>query len=177
MSTPDKQPLVMLSGLAADWDPEFLGCLQESHEPIPIETSGATAHEVLERLDELGLQDTAITGWSTGGFLAQQVAELQPGRVLALVLLATDGGGPKAARADPGALAAPAGWYETPQPGGSIPVLVAHGNDDTVIPAVNADKLAQKWPAARVERFPGCGHDLTAKAPGELAAVIRSFLS
>jgi pimeloyl-ACP methyl ester carboxylesterase len=237
MSAPDKQPLVMLNGYAAaaaDWDPVFLGRLAESHELICPENRGvesidSMAYDVIALLDERELGSVVVAGWSMGGFVAQAVATIAPERVEGLVLMATDGGGPRATTAAPavwarlidhsgtpreratrfiGLLFAPElaktideqfgdivaasqaalpvetldaqvaameAWHATSQPGGSTPVLIAHGNDDIVIPATNADKLAQKWPASRVERFKGAGHGFTAQAPKELADLICSF--
>jgi pimeloyl-ACP methyl ester carboxylesterase len=239
MSTPDKQPLVMLNGYAttgADWDPAFLGHLGEKHDLICPDNSAAgsidsMARDVIALLDERELESVVVAGWSMGGFIAQTVAAIAPERVDGLVLMATDGGGPRATSARPEVwarlidhsgtpreratrfinllfapelaatidqqfgevvAAAQAGlsvealdaqvtamkdWHSTSQPGGSTPVLIAHGNDDIVIPATNADKLAQKWPASRVEHFKDSGHGFMAQVPEALARLITSFTS
>jgi pimeloyl-ACP methyl ester carboxylesterase len=69
-------------------------------------------------------------------------------------------------------------WHreEQPPPGnGAPPVLIAHGNDDVLIPPANADALAAHWPGARVERFDGGGHAFMAQEPDRLAALIADF--
>lgn len=55
---------------------------------------------------------------------------------------------------------------------GQFPVVVAHGALDEVIPPVNAERLATRWPDAKVELFPGCGHALMAQEPQRLADLI-----
>lgn len=40
------------------------------------------------------------------------------------------------------------------------PVLILHGDADSVIPPAHAEALAQARPAAELEIFPGAGHDL-----------------
>lgn len=69
-------------------------------------------------------------------------------------------------------------WQMTEQaaPGAEYPpVLIAHGEEDVVIPAANTAALAARWPAARVERFAGCGHAFMAQEPGRLADLIGGF--
>jgi pimeloyl-ACP methyl ester carboxylesterase len=53
------------------------------------------------------------------------------------------------------------------------PVLIAHGEEDVVIPPVNAAVLAAGYPSVRVELFRGCGHALMAQEPQRLAELIR----
>jgi pimeloyl-ACP methyl ester carboxylesterase len=55
------------------------------------------------------------------------------------------------------------------------PTLVAHGEEDVVIPPANADLLARRWPGARVERFAGGGHAFFAQEPTRTAALIREL--
>ncbi len=68
-------------------------------------------------------------------------------------------------------------WHaaEPAGPAPALPVLVAHGVDDVVIPAANADALAARWPGAQVERFAGCGHAFMAQEPARLAKSIVAF--
>lgn len=58
----------------------------------------------------------------------------------------------------------------------SLPVLVAHGSEDVVIPAANAAALAARWPGAEVELFAGGGHAFMAQEPQRIAALLTSFL-
>ncbi len=55
------------------------------------------------------------------------------------------------------------------------PVLVAAGDDDVVIPAVNSELLTAALPDARLERYPGGGHAFMAQEPERLAASIAAF--
>ncbi len=119
----DGPPLLAINGYAAtaaDWDPTFLGELArdltvicpdnrgmgESGLGDPAEiTAASLAGDCLALLDRLEIERAAVLGWSMGGFVAQQLAALAPGRVSALVLLATDPGGPGAKLADPATIA------------------------------------------------------------------------
>lgn len=53
-----------------------------------------------------------------------------------------------------------------------MPVLVAAGLEDLVIPAANALALAEGVPQSWLARFPGVGHGLMAQVPQVLAALI-----
>ncbi len=53
-----------------------------------------------------------------------------------------------------------------------MPVLVAAGLEDVVIPAANALALAEGIPQSWLARFPGVGHALMAQVPQALAALI-----
>jgi pimeloyl-ACP methyl ester carboxylesterase len=57
------------------------------------------------------------------------------------------------------------------------PVLVATGSEDVVIPPANADLVAERWGADRVERFAGGGHAFMAQEPEALGTLITSFLA
>jgi pimeloyl-ACP methyl ester carboxylesterase len=93
-----------------------------------------------------------------------------------------------AARADlaPAALEAQelamAAWHTQPLSGAPAnapapPVLVAHGSEDVVIPAANAERLAARWPGAQIELFAGGGHAFMAQEPQRLAELLVAFLS
>lgn len=58
---------------------------------------------------------------------------------------------------------------------GALPVLVAHGSEDVLIPPANAEALATRWPGAQVELFDGGGHAFMAQEPVRLAALIAGF--
>lgn len=89
-----------------------------------------------------------------------------------------------AARAElsPGTLsaqeAAMEAWHAETQPivDGLGPVLIAHGDEDVVIPPANAEALAVRCPGCRVELLAGCGHALMAQEPERLAELIASSL-
>ena len=58
-----------------------------------------------------------------------------------------------------------------------VPVLIATGTEDIVIPASNALKLVNKIPGAWVAQFPNSGHAFVAQYPRELADLINSFFA
>ena len=59
----------------------------------------------------------------------------------------------------------------------SLPVLVAAGTGDRVLPPGNALLLAQAIADAWLLRFPGGGHAFMAQRPATLSAVINQFLT
>jgi pimeloyl-ACP methyl ester carboxylesterase len=58
-----------------------------------------------------------------------------------------------------------------------VPVLIATGTDDIVIPASNALKLVNAIPSAWLAQFPHGGHAFMAQYPRALANLINSFLA
>jgi pimeloyl-ACP methyl ester carboxylesterase len=115
-------PLLLVNGYAAtgaDWDPSFLEALSAHSRAILPDNPGVGGSEpggqelsvegmaaaMLGLLDSLGVERCAVAGWSMGGFVAQALARLAPARVEALVLLASDLGGPQAVAATPEAWA------------------------------------------------------------------------
>jgi pimeloyl-ACP methyl ester carboxylesterase len=58
-----------------------------------------------------------------------------------------------------------------------VPVLIATGTEDIVIPASNALKLANTIPGAWLAQFPHGGHGFMAQYPRELADLINCFLA
>ncbi len=70
-------------------------------------------------------------------------------------------------------------WHrEEPAEGGAAGVpstLILHGGLDEVTPVTNAERLAARWPGARVEIFAGCGHGLMAQEPERIAGLIRTM--
>jgi 3-oxoadipate enol-lactonase len=61
---------------------------------------------------------------------------------------------------------------------GSIaaPTLVLHGDEDAVVDTRNAELLAERIPAARVERFENGGHLFFWEQPERFANLVREFL-
>jgi len=57
-----------------------------------------------------------------------------------------------------------------------VPVLIATGTEDIVIPASNALKLVNTIPGAWLAQFPHGGHAFMAQCPQALADLIKSFL-
>jgi pimeloyl-ACP methyl ester carboxylesterase len=112
-------PLLLLNGYtgtAADWEPTLLGELASSFtvyapdhrgmgeselgDPAAV-TIEAMGDDVRALMDARGIDRAPIAGWSMGGFVAQRLAIATPDRVSALVLMASDPGGPRAVRATP----------------------------------------------------------------------------
>jgi pimeloyl-ACP methyl ester carboxylesterase len=58
-----------------------------------------------------------------------------------------------------------------------LPVLIAHGSEDVVIPAANTEPLAARWPGARVELFAGGGHAFMAQEPRRVAELLSDFFA
>jgi pimeloyl-ACP methyl ester carboxylesterase len=58
-----------------------------------------------------------------------------------------------------------------------VPVLIATGTEDIVIPASNALKLVNAIPGAWLAQFPHSGHAFIAQYPRELADLINSFFA
>ena len=58
-----------------------------------------------------------------------------------------------------------------------VPVLIATGTEDIVIPASNALKLVSAIPGAWLAQFPHGGHAFIAQYPQALADLINSFLA
>ncbi len=68
-------------------------------------------------------------------------------------------------------------WHEDgAQPDGAATdpprVVVVHGGEDVVIPAANAERLAARWPGARVELVEGAAHAVMAQEPLRVAEAI-----
>jgi len=76
--------------------------------------------------------------------------------------------------------AAMGAWHaiaQPPVPAGAPRTLVACGELDEVIPAANAELIAQRWSAPDPLTYPGGGHAFMAQVPDELAARLIEHLS
>ena len=58
-----------------------------------------------------------------------------------------------------------------------LPVLIAHGLDDQVIPARNSRVLSGALEDAWLARFPGGGHAFMAQEPDRLSGLMSLFLA
>ena len=58
-----------------------------------------------------------------------------------------------------------------------LPVLIATGTEDVIIPATNALKLVNEIPGAWLAQFHRGGHAFMAQYPGVLGDLINCFLS
>lgn len=57
-----------------------------------------------------------------------------------------------------------------------IPVLVLRGEEDTVVPEGDAERLVEALPAARATRLAGCGHALHEECPEAASDAILAWL-
>lgn len=113
-------PLLMImggGGVMATWDPALverlalagrrvtvfdnrgIGTSSPLGDPEAL-TIASMADDVIAILDALGIDTADLLGWAMGGYIAQEVALRAPERVSALMLAATDAGGPEALVAD-----------------------------------------------------------------------------
>jgi 3-oxoadipate enol-lactonase len=58
-----------------------------------------------------------------------------------------------------------------------VPTLVVHGDSDTLIPAENGRKLAERIPGARFELLEQCGHYPMWEKPERLTELVLAFLA
>jgi poly(3-hydroxyoctanoate) depolymerase len=58
-----------------------------------------------------------------------------------------------------------------------VPTLVLHGEQDPVVPVLNARMLARRIPDARLEIVPGAGHMLLFDEPEKAASILERFLA
>jgi pimeloyl-ACP methyl ester carboxylesterase len=61
-------------------------------------------------------------------------------------------------------------------PGLDLPVLVADGTDDVVVPPANSRKLARRIPGAKLRLYPGAGHAFLIQDRARFAAAVHRFL-
>ena len=205
-------PLLLLNGLTRpleSWDPfeRALGertivsfdapGVGESPSPILPLSIAQLAELAASVLDEVGLDQVDVLGFSHGGAVAQQFAFQYPSRVRRLVLVATscgagatlsswntlDGLGvaskfnrSQATSAIWRTMAISA-WSSIPFLGAIVaPTLVVCGIDDRVAPIANSRSLAARIPNASLIVVPD-GHDLQRPEPAvALARVVDSFL-
>ncbi len=57
------------------------------------------------------------------------------------------------------------------------PTLVANGSNDTMIPTVNSQILADHLPDARLRIYPDAGHGFLFQYPVRFAELVTTFLS
>jgi pimeloyl-ACP methyl ester carboxylesterase len=110
-------PLVMLMGTGstmAEWDPALLRLLAADHRLILLDYPGlgmsgpwrgddfdSLADSVAGFMEEIGVPEADVLGWSMGGFVAQRLAVLHPERVTSVTLAGTNPGGTRAVLGTP----------------------------------------------------------------------------
>ena len=203
---------MLLNGLTRSlesWDPFVLALgdrtlvsfdapgVGQSPPPILPLSIAQLAELAVSILDEVGLDQVDVLGFSHGGAVAQQFAFQYPSRIRRLVLVATscgagatlsswntlDGLGvaskfnrSQATSAIWRTMAISA-WSSIPFLGAIVaPTLVVCGINDRVAPIANSRSLAGRIPNASLVVLPD-GHDLQEPEPAvALARVVDSFL-
>ena len=165
-------------------------------------TTARMAMDALDVLTAAGYDAAHVQGVSLGGMVAQELAIRAPERVLTLVLGATTAGGGAATPSSVGALWSVLGS----PPGGvrpgrlslrgafnqawaasrhdatarltrvAVPTLVVHGEQDTLLPPVNAVDLAALVPGAELRLLDGAGHFFAVEEPEAAAEVVLEWL-
>jgi pimeloyl-ACP methyl ester carboxylesterase len=183
-------PLLLVNGYAAssaDWDPTLLAALAGSYELVCPDNRGmgdselegtaelsvdVMAGDLEALLDHLGIERTALVGWSMGGFVAQRLALRAPQSVSAMVLLASAPGGP-AVSAEPRVWAMLTDHTGTPREQATrlisllFPPDVAPGIDEQFGEVVAAARATLSVPALEAqERVLLAWHDEAPQLPG-----------
>jgi predicted peptidase len=134
----------------ADGNPNWGAGLQTKAEPTRALRAVELALDEVMRTKPVDVDRVYLTGLSMGGFGSFDLAVREPGRFAALVSVC---GGGDPARAE--ALRA-------------LPVMVAHGIDDPVVPIACSRAMAEAIRAAggsvTVREYPGVGHDAWTRA-------------
>ena len=133
-----------------DGKPNWGAGLQTKAEPTRALRAVELALDEVMRTKPVDPDRVYLTGLSMGGFGSFDLAVRMPGRFAALVSVC--GGG------DPGRAAALR----------ALPVMVAHGIDDPVVPIacsrVMADAIRAAGGSVTVREYPGVGHDAWTRA-------------
>lgn len=128
------------------------------------ETAGfeQLAQDVVDVLDDLGIEDAWIGGHAGGGTVARFVALGHHDRVNGVLLFGVEVGSESDA---------------LPEPAAGIPVLVIQGSEDTVTPPANAEALQASAPGlVSVVPIDGAGHLAPVTHVGETSWAIEDYL-
>src|SRR6266545_3054726 len=170
-----RTPLVLANGIGASLEllQPFVDALDPSIEVLRFDVPGVggsplprapyrlpgLARLVARLLDQLGYPTVDLLGISWGGGLAQQFALSQGGRCRRLVLVA-----------------AGTGWSSMPLlPWIRQPTLLLAGDDDPIIPLINARIMRRLLPNAELHVYHG-GHLGLLTEAAELAPIVDRFL-
>jgi poly(3-hydroxyoctanoate) depolymerase len=182
------------------FDPPGIGETQMPSLPYTISRLARFCAGVLEAA---GVSRADVLGVSLGGAIAQQLAHTRPHRVRRLVLVSTSPGlerhagtmfggqlrahpqlvrrwhfqPPRHLRAYAFRVAGTAGWTSLPWLRRlQTPTLVVHGDDDPIVPLINAQLLAWLIPTARLHVVRGGGHLLLLDSAADVVPTITAFL-
>ena len=247
---PHKAPVLLCQrfrGTMDDWDPEFVARLATSRRVIRFDSAGigesdgvtpntvrGMAEIVPTLLDVLDIDAVDLLGWSLGGYVAQTVALVWPGRVRRLVIAGSGPGGPDgppahqrvaeiAAETEPARedvqflffaeseagnaaarrhfdrirlgkrppVAAESGrkqreaivsWWKGDGAARphlaelGMPVLVANGIADVMVPAEHSFAIARNAPRAKLVLYPDSGHAFLFQYAEDFSAEVLRFL-
>src|SRR6266481_3025755 len=187
-------PVVFLHHLTAvldDWDPRVVDGLAAKHHVIVFDNRGVgrsggstpktveeMARDAVTFIGALGFGKVDLLGFSLGGFVAQVIAQQQPGLVRKIILASNgqaaaddflqrlkertkDLDAPVSNETIQAQLAAIQAWGQGDATKlGTVqhPVLVVNGDDDVMVPSFNSFELARRLPNAQLSIFPDAGH-------------------
>jgi pimeloyl-ACP methyl ester carboxylesterase len=120
--------------------------------------------DVRGSLRELGVERFAVIAHGEGGATAQLLAAADD--VAALVLI-----GSVTSETRPQLQEAEARLAER-----EIPILLIWGEDDDVVPAEEAERLADRLPTSTLALVPGHSHDVLETAPETVAPLVFEYL-
>jgi phospholipase/carboxylesterase len=131
-------------------------------QPPGIKTAASLVEDLLGRLEQSPGGPIVLGGYSQGAMVASEVAFRSDTPIRALVLLS-------------GTMVDEASWERNFSRRRELPVFIAHGRADTILPFAVADRFRLKLEAAGVKvtwhPFEG-GHQI----PGEVIRALNAFL-
>ena len=169
----------------------------------PLSTS-SMASDALEVLRHVGYDSAHVHGVSLGGMVAQELAIRAPQHVRTLVLGSTAAGGSAATPASLSTMLSSAFGSHAPVPGAEsvswlgalqqamaasthdavarlgrvqAPTLVMHGEQDRLLPADNARRLAELISGADLRLIEGAGHFYPMNVSGEAARIALGWMA
>ncbi len=123
----------------------------------------ALAATYADLLDRLGLDDVLVVGSSFGGWVAAELALLDPAN-------------PTSGRRRVGRLVLLDAGLRQRLAAVTVPVLVVWGEDDPVLAPSYGEAYATAYPAGRFALVPGAGHLPSEEAPDATFAAVEHFL-
>jgi pimeloyl-ACP methyl ester carboxylesterase len=120
--------------------------------------------DVRAALDELGVKRFAVITHGEGGAAAQLLAAEDDVDALVLIGSVTSETHPELEQA------------ESRLARREIPILLLWGEDDAIVPAEEAERLADRLSTSTLALVPGHGHDLLETAPETVAPLVFEYL-
>ncbi|MDP9295449.1 MAG: alpha/beta hydrolase [Actinomycetota bacterium] len=120
--------------------------------------------DVRAALDELSIERFAVIAQGEGGAAAQLLAAEDDVDALVLIGSVTSETHPELEQA------------ESRLALREIPILLLWGEDDAIVPAEEAERLADRLPTSTLALVPGHAHDLLETAPETVAPLVFEYL-